>query len=292
MLSDRSFMRNSYQREGTSIHIWLISVLGAAFVLELVLLSPWWPAGGRLVSNLFLTTQALRGWEVWRLLSHSLLHDSHNPFHILFVLFSLAYVGNELVPILGAKRFLAVFLAAVLGGGLAWTAVHWMHGGAYFGSGAAVVGLFVVVASIYPEREMRFLFLPISFQARHILWGLFAIDLLGLFLYEIVGAQAPIDFSPSAHLGGMLFGWIYFRFVHANNGWDRVPSLNLPAWLRRGKTPNAATASSKLKPSSPSRDLRAEVDRILDKINSRGFGALTEAEKRILDEAKDMLSRH
>jgi hypothetical protein len=33
------------------------------------------------------------------------------------------------------------------------------------------------------------------------------------------------------------------------------------------------------------------VDRILDKINSDGFGALTEAEKRLLDEAKDLLSR-
>lgn len=292
MLSDRSFMRNSYQREGTSIHIWLISVLGAAFVLELVLLSPWWPAGGRLVSTLFLTTQALQGGEIWRLLSHGLLHDSHNPFHILFVLFSLAFVGNELVPLLGAKRFLAVFVATVLGGGLAWTAVHWIHGGAYFGAGAAVVGLFMVLASIYPEREMRLLFLPISFQAKQILWGLIAIDLFGLVLYEIVGAQAPIDFSPSAHLGGMLFGWIYFRFFHANNGWDRAPSLSLPAWLRRDRKPKPAAASAPLKPGSPSRDLRAEVDRILDKINSRGFGALTEAEKRTLDEAKDMLSRH
>jgi len=33
------------------------------------------------------------------------------------------------------------------------------------------------------------------------------------------------------------------------------------------------------------------VDRILDKINSHGFGALTVAEKRVLDEAKDLLSR-
>jgi len=37
--------------------------------------------------------------------------------------------------------------------------------------------------------------------------------------------------------------------------------------------------------------LRAEVDRILDKINSQGFGALTADEKRILDEARDLLSR-
>jgi len=38
-------------------------------------------------------------------------------------------------------------------------------------------------------------------------------------------------------------------------------------------------------------DLRAEVDRILDKINSQGFGALTADEKRVLDEARDLLSR-
>ena len=36
---------------------------------------------------------------------------------------------------------------------------------------------------------------------------------------------------------------------------------------------------------------KRQEDRILDKINSQGFGALTPEEKRILDEAKDMLSR-
>ena len=38
-------------------------------------------------------------------------------------------------------------------------------------------------------------------------------------------------------------------------------------------------------------EVKAEVDRILDKINTSGFGALTDEEKRILDRAKDMLNR-
>jgi len=33
------------------------------------------------------------------------------------------------------------------------------------------------------------------------------------------------------------------------------------------------------------------VDRILDKINSKGFGALTPEEKRLLDDAREQLSR-
>ena len=60
------------------------------------------------------------------------------------------------------------------------------------------------------------------------------------------------------------------------------------------------SSASNAKPATPAayhvnlsnrEDLRAEVDRILDKINSQGFGALTADEKRLLDEAKDLLSR-
>jgi hypothetical protein len=53
----------------------------------------------------------------------------------------------------------------------------------------------------------------------------------------------------------------------------------------------AAKRSSSASPAQPTSHLRAEVDRILDKINSQGFGALTAQEKRVLDEAKDLLNR-
>ena len=284
-------MQDGYQRERTAAYVWLISILGAVFVIELVLLSPWWPAGGRFVSNLLLSTDAMREGKVWSLLTHCLVHDIHSPFHILFVLFSLAYIGRELEPLLGARRFLLLFAAAVMGGGLAWYAVHFTHPGLFMGAGAGVLGLFVILGCIYPEREVRLWFLPVSFRMKQVIWAILAVDVAGLVLYEILGAGAPIDFSPSAHLGGMLSGWIYFRFFHANNGWDRAPGFTLPAWLKRRRRPQSGPGSPRTFPGPPTADLRAAVDRILDKINSEGFGALTEEEKRILDEAKDLLSR-
>ena len=39
-------------------------------------------------------------------------------------------------------------------------------------------------------------------------------------------------------------------------------------------------------------NLRAEVDRILDKINSDGFGSLSAAERQILGDARDLLSKN
>jgi hypothetical protein len=105
-----------------------------------------------------------------------------------------------------------------------------------------------------------------------------------------MGAVRPLPefaIAHSAHLGGMAAGWVYFRFVHDAR------------WRRGGRashdlTHELATADDDADDSpeaAPARDLRAEVDRILDKINSHGFGSLTPQEKRVLDEAKDSLSR-
>jgi hypothetical protein len=137
---------------------------------------------------------------------------------------------------------------------------------------------------------MTLFFFPVNFRIRHLVYAVLAVDVLGLLFYEVSDARAPLGVTPSAHLGGMLAGWIYFRFFHVGNGWDRASGLSLPAWLRWPRRANRPSKPAGAAPRSPL-PLRAEVDRILDKINSQGFGALTEEEKRVLDEAKDLLSR-
>jgi membrane associated rhomboid family serine protease len=292
MLSDRPYMHGEYPRRTTSAVIWLISALIAAFVLELVLLSPWLGASGPdLVGKLPLTIDNLRHWRLWTLLTHSFLHSTANPFHILFTVLGLVFIGRELEALLGARRLLGVYAGAILLSGLCWTAVNWVHGGAHIGAGSAVFAFLVVLAGVHPSLELTLFFFPVSFRIQHIVYAVLAVDLLCLVFYEVGGAPVPLGLTPSAHLGGMLAGWIYFRYLHANNGWDRAPTLTWPKWLRR--EPHQASAKSSTAPSRKSSpQLRAEVDRILDKINSHGFGALTAEEKRLLDEAKDLLSRH
>jgi hypothetical protein len=65
--------------------------------------------------------------------------------------------------------------------------------------------------------------------------------------------------------------------------------IQLPGWFRRKKKDAPLRYQVNL---TNRKDLRTEVDRILDKINSEGFGALTKEEKLLLDEAHDLLSRH
>jgi hypothetical protein len=116
-------------------------------------------------------------------------------------------------------------------------------------------------------------------------------------VYELPGAKLPFDMemASSAHLGGMLTGLLYYRFVHRAawfNPEDRA-DVEMPRWVKRARKSSAALAeleSAAVPPPSSREDIRAEVDRILDKINSEGFSALSVEEKRLLDEAKDLLS--
>jgi membrane associated rhomboid family serine protease len=296
MLSERSYVRDDYPRERTSVLTWLLCGLAAGFLIQLVSESPWFARGGGLNGLLALSVRNLHAGQIWTLVTHGFLHTT--LLHLIGNLLMIYFLGRELLPVLGPRRFLGLFFGATILGGLSWGLVHWWGlGGSHIGATAAADALLIVYACFYPNQQIDFLLffiLPVSVKPKHLAWAVLGIDLFGLVLYEIPGARLPFDYvvANSAHLGGMAAGWIYYRFLH-NAHW-RWPfgrsALEVPRWLKRsGKSSEPTTASTASL--SNRQDLRAEVDRILDKINSQGFGSLTPAEKRVLDDAKDLLSR-
>ncbi|MDI1247806.1 MAG: rhomboid family intramembrane serine protease [Lacunisphaera sp.] len=297
MLSDRSYMRDDYAPRTTSILTWILCALVSGFVLQniagLDLVRS--RLGSNVVETLFaLTPLGLREWHVWTLVTYTLLHA--NILHILFNGLGLYMLGRELLPLLGSRRFLTVMVAAAVTGAILWLATRYLvGGGTLIGVSASVMALFILFACFYPEREITFLLffvLPVTIKPKYLAWILLGVDLFGFLFSELPGKGSDLGIAYSAHLGGMLAGWVYYRYFHANHGWDRAASIELPAWLRWRKPAKSPGTGSKGNLAQPTTHLRAEVDRILDKINSDGFGALTEDEKRILDEAKDLLSRH
>jgi membrane associated rhomboid family serine protease len=297
MLSDRPYMRDDYQPEKTSVVVWLICAIVAAFLLQNIL-GRWFGTGPVLEQYLALSAPHLQSGHVWTLLTYCFLHSPSNLLDLLFTLIGLFFFGREVLAQTGPRRFLGLFAGMTIGGGLLWAITHWQSGGMLFGAAAAVYGLLAVFACFQPNRAITlllFFVLPVSIKPKHLALIAVFIDLCGFLFYEILRQPSPFGLAHSAHLGGMAVGWVYFRYLHgARWHWPirrRQTEVEMPRWLEKIKKTGATPASYHV--NLTHRDnLRAEVDRILDKNNSQGFGALTTEEKHTLDEARDLLSRH
>jgi membrane associated rhomboid family serine protease len=293
----RSYLRRDYPSETTSVLVWLISAMVAGFCLQNILLR-WMDADVALTRYLLLSAPNLRELRLWTLLSYSFFHDPNNLLHIIFAVLSLYFTGRDLLVRLSPRRFLGLFAALSVVGGLAWAAVHWRSSGILLGSSAAVYGLIVLWVCFDPDRQISILllFIPVTLpKAKYLIYGLVFIDLCGFAFSEIIGRGSPVSIAHSAHLAGMAAAWVYFRIAHGDAFSFHLPWLRSrskvepPAWSRK---PGSRPAPSDYHVNHSNRDvLRAEIDRILDKINSAGFGSLTPEEKRTLDEARDLLNK-
>lgn len=286
-------MRDDYRPPKTSVVVWLIAAIVAGFLLQTIFLR-WFGVGRTFVDLFALSVDGITSGKVWTLLTYSFLHSPSNLLHVIANLLGLYFLGRELLPVVGSKRFLWFYGAAAASGGLLWLAANWTTGGVVWGASAAVYGLLTIFACFYPNRQVTFLLffvVPVTVKPKYVAYVLLGLDLCGFLFYEIMGAASPFGFAHSAHLGGMLAGWVYYRYIHEGKwSFGRAASFEMPKWARKRETASASAPKYKVNLTDRS-DLRAEVDRILDKINSQGFGSLTDEEKRVLDSAKDLLSR-
>jgi len=288
-------MRDNYERRQTSVITWLISLIVAIYVIQMAL-TRFLGARFGLDETLGLSTFGLRSGHLWTLLTYGFLHDTGNLLQVLSYLIVIYFVGRELLPLLGTRRFAGFYAASLIAGGLFWSAVHWRGPDVLLGASAAASALVILYACFFPNREITlllFFIIPVNVRPKIVAYVLIAVDLCGLVFYEIMGSASPFGGAAhSAHLGGMAAGWIYFRYVH-DMTWTfgrKQAEIELPRWVKQQGSAKSTPPAYSVNVGDRSH-LRAEVDRILDKINSDGFGSLSAAEKKVLDEARDLIGK-
>ena len=289
-------MRDDYPREKPSVLIWMIAALVGAYILQLVLWSTWLNASNQVQADLAISMNGIEHWQIWRFATFWLLHDPHNLFHLGLVLSGLYVLGRELEPMIGTRRFLGIFAVSLLVGAFCWTIINWRQGGNLIGSTAGVFGLLVLYAARYPDREFSFLLFfifPVKLTPKHFALGLMAIDLFAFTFYDVLGNTLPFSYAPSSHLGGMLAGWMSFCYLQKTTPrlFPARTTSPLPDWMQRKATDPASPNVQPTGGPAHQPNLRIEVDRILDKINSHGFAKLSADEKRLLAEAKNLPNR-
>ncbi len=201
---------------------------------------------------------------VWQFFTYMYLHGSFT--HLLFNMFALWMFGSMVESVWGGRKFFQYYTLCGIGGGLCtWALSHgWTN--PTVGASGGIFGVLLAYGMLFPENYI-YLWLLIPIKAKHFVILFAAIELLAGFSYT------PDGIAHFAHLGGMLFGYLYIR--------KGLPRLPTGFKIRIPKKPAIRVVRNDPSP-APSRQDR--VDEILDKITQHGIDSLTPEEKRILEE--------
>ena len=304
-IGDRAYMRNQrLAREPISVTAWVVGTLVAFFILNLIQES----AGADLLGWAILRESSPMAWQ-W--LTHGLLHDGF--WHLLGNGLILWWTGAIVEREHGPRALLAVLAAGTLFGAFAWalTGLGGDRGGLLVGVSAGVYALMLVALLDKLDHQITlllFFFLPVTLKVRWLLIATTLFAFVGWIFSELPGRQNWPHWQPawggnegggiahSAHLGGLLFGWLAYRRLNQTNltvqdaprqvrssDADDARSIARDAYAAEE---NSSGADNEVKsPSSLTKgQARAELDTLLDKISAGGFGSLTVGEKRRLEE--------
>ena len=281
-LSERDYLKYDFPGEGPRNRFWatipgtkaLMIGIGGIWVL-LKFLHAINPEAVEAFYGLFglVPHKVLRDLWLWQLVTCGFLHSIQDLFHILFNVLMLYFFGRMIEQRLGLKRYLLFCLGSLVTASLAFLfwGLQTRVAPQMVGFSGAIMGLMALAALWAPNmRVLLFGVFPMK------LWVL-VVGLIVLDLLMMVNAQGGV--AHAAHLGGALYGYVYFKYG------GRVRGVFNALEQRAERKQRKRERMSQHK----EQEMREELDRILDKVNREGMPALSDQEKRFLKSASDKL---
>jgi membrane associated rhomboid family serine protease len=288
----------------TSVVRWLLALAVGTYFLQLTLVQP-----ADLLTWLGFTPAEGRPWTV---LTAPFVHVGF--WHLVTTLVPLAVFGPAVEQAGPRRDFVLLLVLSAAGAAAAQTA--FAPGDTMVGATAVVLGVLVAFAAWWPDEEVVLLG---RFPVRAV-WV--EVAMAAAMLMEGMRSPQTGGTAALAHLGAIVTAWLWLRVVafRAERRHSRMalapdlPSDQPPRAIPRGgprppREPRSdaddAVAQSKALFGAVRRtataptaaegreagDTRATIDRLLDKIAAEGIDALTDAERRTLDEASRRLRR-
>jgi membrane associated rhomboid family serine protease len=207
-------------------------------------------------------------WLWWRVITNGFTHSALSPFHLIFNMLGLYFLGRPVEDRYGTKEFYRIYFVSLAICSLGWLLIQRLSGrhDSLLGASGAVTCI-----------EMLFVY---NFPTARIIWFLFPVPawVLGVFLVLTNMVSRPgSNVAFDVHLIGIACATAYFflkldfRFMDdLSQTWRRI--------VRRVTGP-------RLKLHSPTKQLAEseEADRILAKIHASGQDSLTSREKKFLE---------
>ena len=291
MLEDRSYMQEPVFGPRKSITITMLVVLGACFVLQSIIFS-YSAAGSEFLNHLFLHDEAISRGRIWQLLTFQFLHAGF--IHVLFNGIVLFFCGRALEGVMSTRHWLTLYFGSGLAGGLLHAlgslVLPYNFPTPVVGASAGVYGLLAAFCFLNPMQDI-YIFFVLRIPARAFFF--IALALSTFFILAPAGGRELG--AHGAHLGGLLFGYAFVRWIrHMEWKW-RIPKVNVfrkPKVFVHTRQASQWPTQSPDKADLPSEEfISKEVDPILDKISAHGIQSLTDRERRILEAARAKMAK-
>jgi membrane associated rhomboid family serine protease len=201
---------------------------------------------------------------VWQLVTYLFLHAG--LFHLLINMLMLWMFGTAVAHAWGSRAFLPYYFVCGVGGAVITLLTSHASVHPTIGASGAVLGVVLAYGLMYPDRQVLLFFL-IPIKMKYFIGMLVLVDLWG--------SAQDNGIANFAHLGGMLFGFLYLK-----QDW-RLTGLG-----RKLRAKRARLQMQRNTRRAEKRQPEPTVDDILDKINEHGMPSLTEEERRILHERR------
>ena len=200
----------------------LTPAIKAIILANVAIFIAGWLAGAvglptRAINSIFgLTPSAvLTRLYVWQLVSYMFLHGG--VFHILFNMLALWMFGVELERMWGSRYFTKFYFVTGVGAGL----VHMLLSLTPFGAGAyviptvgasgAIYGVLLAFAMYFPNRPILiYMLFPVPAK--------YAVMIMGALAFMAAGEGSGTGVANTAHLGGLLVGYLYLKRGRINLG--------------------------------------------------------------------------
>lgn len=146
-------------------------------------------------------------YYIWQIFTYMFLHGGF--FHIFLNMYALMLFGMPVEQLWGSRKFLFYYLFTGTGAGLTIFIINYFIGGVSpfvptIGASGAVFGLLLAFGLLFPDVELLiFFFIPMKAKYLVVLYG-------GLEIMALLSSGGDSNVSHVGHLGGLLFGGIFF----------------------------------------------------------------------------------
>lgn len=230
----------------------------------------------------------------WTLITHMFVHDTSNIWHILGNMLWLWAFGYILQDLTGNRHLVPLFIYGALAGALAYVLAfnfipplkENLSIAQGFGASAGIMAIAIGATTMAPNYRI---FTQLN--------GGIPIWIITV-LYLVIDLATIPTTNPGghiAHLGGALMGFVFTTMLlrgkdlglWMNNLYDWTSNLFNPDKPSKGRTVKSqffykTTVTPYTKTSNITQQ---KIDELLDKINQKGYGSLSEDEKDLLRRA-------